>query len=69
MVKLITRYLTDTLDYDIELILEGKEIKPTCLSGPERPRLGLDTTLFTGDFPGNLSVVLPPVTIERRIAA
>jgi len=67
--QLIKSYLTDPLDYDIELILEGAEMRPSCLGGSEWSSLGLDTALYTGDFQGDLSVVFPPDSIEGRAAA
>jgi type VI secretion system protein ImpH len=57
--RLIDRFLTDPLDYDYELIVAEGQTRNTCLGSSEWSRLGLDTVLFTGSFPGELNVVFP----------
>ena len=57
LVELITHYLTDPLEYDIELILKGAETEPARLGGSHWSRLGLDMVLLAGQHPGNLSVI------------
>jgi type VI secretion system protein ImpH len=69
VVGLIDSYLTDPLEYDFELILQGAETRPVCLGAHEWSRLGLDTTLFTNRFHGDMSVVFPPVSSDERRAA
>ncbi len=42
-------YLTDPLEYEIEMILQKEDMKTVCLGLPEWSSLGLDTWIFSGD--------------------
>jgi type VI secretion system protein ImpH len=51
-------YLTDPLEYDMELILAEKEAQCTCLGASEWSRLGWDTWCFSGSHLGEVRVWL-----------
>jgi type VI secretion system protein ImpH len=53
-------YLTDPLEYDLELVLSGGEAKTACLGGQRWSALGLDTWSFSGDMPSEAGVTFPP---------
>ena len=53
-------YLTDPLEYDLELILAEKEAKPICLGAPMWSRLGWDTWTFSTEYIGEVKATLPP---------
>ncbi|HQT96313.1 MAG: type VI secretion system baseplate subunit TssG [Desulfobacteria bacterium] len=53
-------YLTDPLEYDLELVLSGGEAKAACLGGQRWSALGLDTWSFTGDMLSEAEVTFPP---------
>lgn len=53
-------YLTDRLEYDIELTLAEGEAGPIHLGAPKWSRLGLDTWIFTADKLGEVTVAFPP---------
>lgn len=53
-------YLSDRLEYDIELTLAEGEAGPVRLGAPRWSGLGLDTWLFTGEKLGELKVAFPP---------
>jgi type VI secretion system protein ImpH len=53
-------YLTDPLEYDLELILAEKEGKTVCLGTPMWSRLGWDTWTFSTEYIGEVKATLPP---------
>ena len=53
-------YLTDPLEYDIELVLAGGEARTMCLGAPRWSALGLDTWSFSGDMGSEAGVTFPP---------
>jgi type VI secretion system protein ImpH len=53
-------YLTDPLEYDLELVLSGGEAKTACLGAQRWSALGLDTWSFTGDMLAEVGVTFPP---------
>jgi type VI secretion system protein ImpH len=53
-------YVTDPLEYDVELILAEKEAQGVCLGRPEWARLGLDTWIFSEKTLGEVSVRFAP---------
>jgi type VI secretion system protein ImpH len=57
---LIQFYLTDSLEYDLELILADGEVQTACLGALDWSRLGLDTWIFSGDFPGDVRTIFHP---------
>lgn len=73
LTSLTAFYVTDPLEYDLELVLAAGEARPVCLGGLAWARLGLDTWAFSGGaveetsvrfFPERLSTpaVHPPFT-------
>jgi type VI secretion system protein ImpH len=42
-------YMTDPMDYDVELSLDEGEARPVCLGQAKWSRLGWDTWIFAGD--------------------
>jgi len=56
---LIRLYLTEPLEYDIDLFLDG-EVKTTCLGSPKWSSLGLDTWTFSGDYAGEMRAIFYP---------
>jgi len=57
---LTTFYVTDPLEYDVELTLAEKEAQCVCLGAPEWSRLGLDTWVFAGEEMGELKATFYP---------
>lgn len=53
-------YLTDSLEYELELILTEGEVSTTCLGAEEWSRLGLDTWVFSGEAPGEVRSIFHP---------
>lgn len=47
-------YLTDPLEYDIEIILRSDELKTVGLGVPDWSRLGYDTWIFSGKYDGDV---------------
>ncbi len=43
-------YISEPLEFEIELILAKGEIKPTCLGSAQWSRLGLDTWVYAGEW-------------------
>ena len=61
LLAFLTRfYLTDSLEYDLELILAAGEVRTTCLGAEEWSRLGLDTWVFSGETLGEVRSVFHP---------
>ncbi len=44
-------YVSEPLEFEIELVLAKGEIKPTCLGSAQWARLGLDTWVYAGEWP------------------
>jgi len=53
-------YLTDSLIYDLELILAEGEVRTTCLGADKWSRLGLDTWVFSGETLGEVRSIFHP---------
>ena len=53
-------YVTDELEYDVELTLAEGEAQSVCLGRPEWSRLGWDTWVFAGDHLGEAKVRFCP---------
>ena len=53
-------YVTDPLEYDLQLILAKQEAKKACLGGRMWSRLGWNTWIFSVDHLDEVSVTLPP---------
>lgn len=53
-------YLTDSLDYDLELILAEGKVSTTCLGAAKWSRLGLDTWVFSGETLGEVRSIFHP---------
>jgi type VI secretion system protein ImpH len=60
LTSLTNFYVTDPLEYDVELTLAEKEAQGVCLGQPEWSRLGLDTWVFTGEEIGEVSATFYP---------
>ncbi|MHB1011537.1 MAG: type VI secretion system baseplate subunit TssG [Desulfobacteria bacterium] len=58
-------YLTDPLEYDIELVLSRGEAKTVCLGAQRWSALGLDTWSFTGDMLAESGVTFPPQPLSE----
>jgi type VI secretion system protein ImpH len=50
LLRLTRLYVTDALEYDIELTLAQGQAKSACLGMPEWSRLGWDTWVFSGEL-------------------
>jgi len=58
---LLTRlYVTDALEYDVELTLARGQAKSACLGTPEWSRLGWDTWLFSGELGEEVKTTFQP---------
>lgn len=59
--RLTRLYVTDSLEYDVELIAQEGEIEPSRLGSLNWSRLGLDTWIYSdGYVPGEVSIVFAP---------
>jgi type VI secretion system protein ImpH len=58
-------YLTDPLEYDLELLLSRGEAKTACLGGQRWSALGLDTWSFSGDMLSEAGVTFPPKPLSE----
>ena len=47
--ELVDLYLDQPLEWDLELILSGGEVRTVCLGGPRWAHLGWDTWVFSGE--------------------
>ncbi|VBB46657.1 Type VI secretion protein, VC_A0111 family [uncultured Desulfatiglans sp.] len=54
--SLMAFYVTEPLEYDLELVLGAGEARPVCLGGLAWARLGLDTWTFSGGVVEEASV-------------
>jgi type VI secretion system protein ImpH len=57
-------YVTDPLEYDVELTLSEGEAQSVCLGHPRWSRLGWDTWVFTGKRMGEVRAVYHPGKID-----
>ncbi len=57
---MIDLYLTDPLEFDLELVLAGGEATTACLGGDRWSALGLDTWSFSGEMLDEAGVAFPP---------
>lgn len=57
---LIKFYLTEPLEYEIDMTLSEGEMKTVCLGGPKWCRLGLDTWTFSGEHKGEIKANFYP---------
>jgi type VI secretion system protein ImpH len=53
-------YVTDALEYDVELTLAKGQAKSACLGMPEWSRLGWDTWVFSGELWEEVQATLQP---------
>jgi type VI secretion system protein ImpH len=53
-------YVTESLEYDVELTLAEGEAQGVCLGRPEWSRLGWDTWIFAGDDLGEVKATFYP---------
>lgn len=53
-------YVTDPLEYDVELTLAEGEAQCACLGSPSWSRLGLDTWMFAGERMGEVKATFYP---------
>ncbi len=53
-------YVTDPLEYDVELTLAEGEAQCACLGSPSWSRLGLDTWMFAGERMGEVMATFYP---------
>jgi len=58
-------YLTDPLEYDLELVLSEGEAKTICLGTPRWSALGLDTWSFAGGMLSEVGVTFPPQPLSE----
>lgn len=56
-------FVSDPLDYDIEVTMEGRQAKTVCLGGEQWSGLGLDSWLFSGEETGEKRNLFHP---QRR---
>ena len=60
LVFLTDLYFVEPLEYDVELILAGREAKTVCLGDPERASLGVDTWIFSTHELGEVRTIFSP---------
>jgi type VI secretion system protein ImpH len=58
-------YLTDPLEYDLEIVLSPGEARPACLGAERWSALGLDTWSFSGDMLSEVEVIFPPQPLSE----
>lgn len=58
-------YLTDPLEYDLELVLAAGEAKTASLGGDRWSALGLDTWSFSGEMLSEAGVTFPPQPLSE----
>ena len=61
LVFLTDFYVSDTLEYDIELCLAAGQMNPVCLGNPETARLGWNTWVFAGKYEQEARVIFEPL--------
>jgi len=62
---MVALYLTDPLEYDLELVLSGGEAETACLGARRWSALGLDTWSFSGDVLPEAGVIIPPQPLSE----
>lgn len=62
---LVGLYLTDPLEYDLELVLAAGEAVTARPGAPRWSSLGLDTWIFSGSDLGEAAVVFPPQPVAE----
>lgn len=60
LVFLTDLYFVEPLEYDVELILAGREAQTVCLGDPERASLGVDTWIFSTPELGEVRTIFNP---------
>jgi len=60
LLRLTRLYVTDALEYDIELTLAEGQVRSTCLGMPEWSRLGWDTWVFSGELWEEVQTIFQP---------
>jgi type VI secretion system protein ImpH len=58
-------YLTDPLEYDLDLVLSEGEAKTVCLGAPRWSALGLDTWSFSDAMLSEVEVTFPPQPLSE----
>jgi type VI secretion system protein ImpH len=56
-------YVTDSLEYDLEVVLARGEVSNICLGAPEWSRLGLDTWVFSGELWEEVQTTFQPKSL------
>ncbi len=65
LMQLTRLYLSDPLDFDLELVLGEDQLQTCCLGEPLWSRLGLDTWIFSGAHaPSSRAVFAPDAVIS-----
>jgi len=62
---LVGLYLTDPLEYDLELVLAAGEARTARPGAPRWSSLGLDTWIFSGERVGEVAVAFPPQPLSE----
>ena len=65
LVRIVRLYVSDALDYDLNLTLKPGEAERTCLGGAQWSTLGLDTWIFSEQQLGGVEVTFQPESIHR----
>jgi len=60
VVMLTDLFVSDPLDYDINVTMAGRQAKTVCLGGKQWSGLGLDSWLFSGEEIGEKSNLFYP---------
>jgi type VI secretion system protein ImpH len=60
LVFLTDMYFVEPLEYDVELILAGREARTVCLGDPARSSLGVDTWIFSTPELGEVRAIFSP---------
>jgi len=71
VVTLVDLYVSEPLEYDLELILREDEVETICLGGTGSARLGLNSWCFAGSYSGNFVIHFecrPMVEIDTTTA-
>ncbi len=64
MVSLVRLYITDPLEYDLNLILKPGEAQKACLGGAQWSAIGLDTWIFSQESLGEVRVGFQPEALQ-----
>jgi len=63
LVRLVRLYVTDSLEYDLNLALKSGQAQKTCLGGAQWSTLGLDTWAFSAESLGEVEVDFQPESL------